>query len=101
MTGFTVGKQKAMVMKPIQRQEMKPIGRLARPRRKGPRLKFLGHIKAAPIGIPYEMKSPMVAIEVVPLKAEVEPREGRHSRNAATAANKTVRIGDLNLLSMM
>ena len=101
MTGLTVGRQKATVMKHIHVQETKPIGRLAFPRRNGPRLKFLGHINAVPIGMPYDIKSPMVAIDVVPLKAEVEPREGRQRRNAATAANMTVRIGELNLLSMM
>ncbi len=78
-----------------------PTGRLARPSRKGPRLKFLGHFNATPIGMPYEMNNPIVAIDVVPAKAEDEPSEGRHSRKAATAANATVRIGDLNLLSIM
>ena len=36
----------------------------------------------------------MVAIEVVPKKAVVEPREGRQRRKAQRAAKRTVRRGE-------
>lgn len=40
-------------------------------------------------------------MEVVPLKATEEPREGRASRKAQQAPKRTVRIGDSKPRSMM
>lgn len=42
-----------------------------------------------------------MAIEVVPKKAVVEPREGRQSRKAQTAAKMTVRMGERKRVSII
>lgn len=53
------------------------------------------------MGMPYEMYRPIVAIDVVPLNATCEPRDGRASRKEHEAPKMTVRIGLLNRVSMM
>lgn len=89
-----------MVMNRIQKQTTVATGFEPDRRLKGPRLKFRGQMRPMAMGIPYEMYRPLVAIEVVPLRATSEPREGRARRKEQVAPKATVRMGEWKPRSM-
>lgn len=74
------------------------IGREAKRKLNGPLmlLKWDGYKSPIKMGSPYEMYSPIVAIEVAAENATAEPREGMASKKARNAARQMVRIGAAN-----
>src|SRR6187402_3316217 len=92
-----------MVMQPIHKQATAATGRDMALRLKGPFMltKFLCQMRPMRIGRPYEMYSPMVAMEVAAAKATDDPRLGSERIKARTAASQTARMGDLKRASTL